>query len=110
MLGHRLLDSRFIDEGVVLLTDWPRILDWLFEECSERVALNCYRRARRFTMVHAHQDPNVEMFASQRRRGKEKFLRGGLALDLLFITGEYNAGVVCATNNCIMLRLVAWCR
>lgn len=33
------------------------------------------------------------MFASGRRRGNEKFLRGGLALDLLFITGEYNGAV-----------------
>merc|ERR1711871_811819 len=45
-------------------------------------------------MVHAHQDPNAaDMFASGRRKGNEKFLRGGLALDLLFITGEYHGAI-----------------
>merc|ERR1739848_71760 len=45
-------------------------------------------------MVHAHQDINkVDQFASGRRRGKEKLLRGGLAIDLLFITGEYSGAV-----------------
>jgi len=44
-------------------------------------------------MVHAHQDPNAaDVFASGRRRGKENLLRGGLAIDLMFITGEYAGG------------------
>jgi len=45
-------------------------------------------------MVHAHQvAKNCDVLASGRRRGNEKLLRGGLAIDLLFITGEYHGGV-----------------
>merc|ERR1711939_1008590 len=42
----------------------------------------------------AHQDPSkVDMFPSGRRRGYEKFLRGGINLDMFFITGDYHGGV-----------------
>ena len=62
-------------------------------------------------MIHTNNDPSkADIFTSGRRRGNEKFLRGGLKvsrdssirqtdvcvlqMDLLFITGEYSGVVV----------------
>ena len=63
------------------------------------------------SMQHSNNDVSkADVFVSGRRRGNEKFLRGGLKMDLLFITGEYS-GVVVRFHRApvILQRLTAHC-